>query len=160
MVLIHLAKSGLLESSCQYFGYVTIPEAVFKETVEVGKQKGFPDANVIEQQIMSENIKVQKIKQKELITKANEFNIFDGEAEAVALYWQEKAELLATDDENVRNKKEILKISVVGTPAIIMEMFKAKKISGTEVHQAISILKKNAWFSTTTFDKMRQGVNE
>ncbi len=160
MILIHLAKAGLLEDSCDYFSHVAIPEAVFLETVKVGKEKGFPDAVVIEQQISSGNLKIIKIKQQELIKKANQFNIFDGEAEAVALYWQEKATLLATDDENVRNKKEMLKISVVGTPAIIMEMFRSKRIDASDVHQAILVLKKNAWFNSTTFDKMRQEIDE
>lgn len=51
-----------------------------------------------------------------MIAKANAFNIQRGEAEAVALYWQEEADLLATDDDNVRRKKDALRIKTIGTP--------------------------------------------
>ena len=108
MVLIHLAKISLLEISRGYFGKVLIPELVLQETVNAGKQKNFEDAFLIEEIIRKGIITVGKIAKKAFVKKANQFNIFGGEAEALALYWEEKADFLATDDDNVRRKKEVL----------------------------------------------------
>ncbi|HZX20309.1 MAG TPA: DUF3368 domain-containing protein, partial [archaeon] len=105
MVLIHLAKITLLEKSCDHFGTVMIPEAVFLESVKTGKTRGFEDAILIESIIKKGKITVKKIGKKEQLKKINQYNIFGGEAEAIALYWQENADLLACDDDNVRKKK-------------------------------------------------------
>jgi len=86
MILIHLAKLTLLESSCRYFKEVVIPRKVFDEILE-GKERGFADAKIIEDIINMKKIQVLEIKNKNLIERANQFNIQRGEAEALALYW-------------------------------------------------------------------------
>ena len=104
MVLIHLAKLSVLEKSCDYFKRVLIPELVYKEFLK-GKEKSLPDVPITLKLIESKKIIIEKVKDINLIKKANEFNIQRGEAEVIALYWQEKADFLATDDDNVRKKK-------------------------------------------------------
>ena len=160
MVLIHLAKITLLEKSCDYFGRIIIPELVFSETVKTGKEKGFEDAFLIGEIVNNGNIKVKKIKKKELLIKANNFNVFGGEAEAVALYWQEKADLIATDDDNVRSKKELLEINLIGTPAIILSLYNNKKIEKDKATQAINKLRKIGWFSNEVLDRILTEVEK
>ena len=104
MVLIHLAKITLLEKSCEYFREVIMPLMVYDEIIK-GKDKGYGDVIIIENLIKMNKIKINKIKDETLMQKAREFNIYRGEAEALALYWQENADILATDDDNVRKKK-------------------------------------------------------
>jgi len=99
-------------------------------------------------------VRIKKIKDNKLIRRANEFNIYRGEAEAIALYWQEKASLLATDDDNVRKKKEALGISMIGTPSIMIKLFRNKKIDKKSYLASIRKLKEIGWFSSTVFDKM------
>ena len=112
MVVIHLAKLLLLENSCDYFKCVIIPERVYNEILK-GKKKGFPDVPIVLNLIKEKKIGVKKVKNKELVAKAYQFNIQRGEAEVLALYWQENADLIATDDDNVRKKRIILNIEVI-----------------------------------------------
>ena len=157
MVLIHLAKITLLETACAYFGQVEIPEKVFNETVAAGKEKGHYDAALIESAIKSGAIKMRKVKKPELIRKAYDFSIYGGEAEALALYWQENADLLATDDDNVRRKKEILDLKLIGTPAIILLLFNGKKIDSKKAKQSTAKLRKIGWFNSEVIDRI---INE
>lgn len=153
MVLIHLAKVSLLEKSCDYFKKIIIAESICKEILK-GKEKGMPDVPVITKLIKDKKILIKKVKNKNLIKKANQFNVQRGEAEAVALYWQEKAALIATDDDNVRKKRTLLDIGVIGTPAIILRLFKENVIDKNKMKQCASELKKIGWFSSTILDKM------
>lgn len=153
MVLIHLAKISLLECCCSHFA-VVVPELVFSETVEVGKKKGFVDAIVIENLVNVGKISVKKVEKIEFVKKANDFNIFSGEAQAVALYWQENASLLATDDNNVRNKKDALELNIIGTPVIILTLFNSKKISREKAEDSIKLLRKIGWFNNSVLDKI------
>lgn len=156
MVLIHLAKADLLEKSCDYFGAVAIPQKVKDEVV-----KGeYPDAIVIKTFIEQGKIKVKKVIDKQLIAKANEYNIQRGEAEAVALYWELKADYLATDDENVRKKRDLLKLSLLGTPAIILRLYQNKKIKKERAQEAIRILRKIGWFHQVMWDKIQMEVEQ
>jgi predicted nucleic acid-binding protein len=160
MVLIHLAKITLLEKSCEHFKDVIIPRLVFEETVTRGKEKGHEDASLIQKIVEKGKIKVRKVKRKEWIAKANEFNIQWGEAEAVALYWQENADLLCCDDDNVRSKKELLNLKLIGTPAIILSLYKSKKIDSRKTREALVKLQKIGWFSNTVIDTVLMEVTK
>lgn len=152
MVLIHLAKITLLEKSCDYFKEVVIPELVYKETVEIEKE--YPEAIIIKELIEKRKIKVRKIDKKMLINKANQYNIQRGDAEAVALYWQEKANFLATDDDNVRKKRTILNLNIIGTPIIIFKLYKGNIIDKEKFKEGISQLRIIGWFSNVVLDKV------
>lgn len=157
MVLIHLAKLSVLEKSCSYFKKVIIPELVYREILK-GKEKGFSDVPIILDLIKNRKITIKKIKDKSLIKKVNQFNAQRGEAEVIALYWQEKADLIATDDDNIRKKKALLNIEVIGTPAIILKLYKDKIINKDKIEQCVSELKKIGWFSGTVLDKILMEV--
>jgi len=159
MILIHLAKLTLLESSCRYFKEVVIPRKVFDEILE-GKERGFADAKIIEDIINMKKIQVLEIKNKNLIERANQFNIQRGEAEALALYWQEEADYLATDDDNVRKKSFLLNIKIIGTPAIILKLYKERIISKDKTIDSLDRLRKIGWFSNIIIDKILMEVNK
>ncbi len=40
------------------------------------------------------------------------------------LYWQESADFLATDDDNVREKRILLELDLIGAPVIIWKLLK------------------------------------
>jgi len=153
MVLIHLAKISLLEKSCDYFKRIIIPKLVYKEIIK-GEEKGFPDVQIIAGLIKNKKITIKKVEDKKRIKRANQFNIQGGEAEVVALYWQEKANMIATDDDNVRKKKVLLNLKIIGTPSIILGLYKKKMINREKLTQSISELKKIGWFSNAILDNM------
>ncbi len=152
MILIHLGKLSLLEKSCDYFGKIIIPELVYNE-VSKGKDK-FPDANIIVSLVQKKKITVEKIKDRNLIKKANEFNIQRGEAESLALYWEKKADFLATDDDNVRKKRILLELKLIGTPAIIIKLYKGEIIDIKKFKETIFELRKIGWFNSAVLDTM------
>ncbi|HLD42757.1 MAG TPA: hypothetical protein VJB08_02085 [Candidatus Nanoarchaeia archaeon] len=155
MVLIHLAKLSVLEKSCDYFKNVLIPESVYEEVLK-GSNKQYADVPIITGIIRNKKMKIMGIKGNILVKKANQFNLRGGEADAVALYWQQKADILATDDDNVRKKRELLGIAVTGTPGILLTLYKEKRIDRTKMRNSIAELKNIGWFSTIVLDKMLQ----
>lgn len=160
MVLIHMAKLSLLKTSCDFFGDVIIPSKVREETVVKGKEKGFPDAVLIEEIIEDGSIQVIEVGEERLIERANEFNIQGGEAEAVALYWEKDADFLATDDDNVRSKKALLELNIIGTLSILLKLFKKEKIGATKLERSLDTLREIGWFSSAVLDRaaMEAGI--
>ncbi len=157
MVVIHLAKITLLESSCEYFKRVVIPKKVYEEIMK-GKEKNYAEIAIIEASIENKRIIVKSVEKEEFIDKAMAFNIQGGEAEAVALYWQENADYLATDDDNVRKKKEILKLNLLGTPSILLLLYRQKVIKKEKCLEAIQKLKRIGWFNNMIIDKMTMEI--
>jgi len=153
MVLIHLAKITLLEKSCKYFQRTIIPKRVFDEVTKC-KEKNFVDIKIIIDLVERNKIEVIEIKNKKNLEKINEFNIQGGEAEAVALYWQENADYLATDDDNIRKKNLLLNINLIGTPVIILKLYKEKMIDKNKFVESINKLKKIGWFNNAILDKI------
>ncbi|MBI2146556.1 hypothetical protein HYU22_04410 [Candidatus Woesearchaeota archaeon] len=156
MVIIHLAKTTLLELSCTYFGKVLIPPLVQDEVV----QNEHSETPLIRKMIQRRKIIVEAVKDKSLIHRANQFNIQRGEAEVVALYWEKNADLIATDDDNVRKKKDALQLKVIGTPAIILELYKKKYIDNKKLQEVIKVMRGISWFSNTIWDKIGMEANK
>jgi len=154
MVLIHLSKLTLLETSCELFRRILIPELVYRETVEMGKNGGYEDATLIEESIKNNLIEVQDVKNSKLIDRAKKFNIQGGEAEAVALYWQESAGFLATDDDNVREKRTLLELDLISTPVIIWKLLKEGRIERKKFVESLDVLREIGWFSNAVIDKV------
>lgn len=154
MVLIHLSKLTLLKKSCKLFGSVMVPERVYEETVERGKKESYEDAILIGEIAEASLIEIKEVEKSELIDRAKKFNIQAGEAEAVSLYWQEDADFLATDDDNVRKKKTILKLNPIGTPVIIWKLLKSGEIKKKKFQESLDILREIGWFSNAVLDRV------
>lgn len=157
MVLIHLAKITVLENSCTYFKRVVIAPEVYGEIL-AGKNKGYIDAEIIKKLVDTKKIQIKEVKNKNLMHRANEFNISGGEAESLALYWQENADFIATDDDNVRKKKMLLDLKIIGTPIILFKLFKEKIIKKEKYIQSLNSLRKIGWFSNNVIDKLLMEV--
>ncbi len=153
LFFIHLSKLTLLEKSCELFGTVFMPERVHEETVKKGKEEGYEDAVLIGEIVEKDLIEIRKVHDEELIERANRFNIQAGEAEAVALYWQEEADILATDDDNVRGKRVILELNLIGTPAIILKLLESGIVSGRKFRESLDSLREIGWFSNIVIDR-------
>ncbi len=159
MVLIHLAKMQVLTYSCQYFGDVIIPTKVYEETVINGKKKGHPDALIIQQTINSNLIKIKEINNKDNVDNLRLFGLHLGEAEAVALYFQEKAQFLATDDDTCRKNRIILGINIIGSPAIILMLLRKALITRNKAIDCISALETIGWFDTEVRHEMKRQID-
>lgn len=153
MVVIHLAKITLLEASCERFKPVVVPEKIHREILQ-GKKKGYEDVTIIEGLITAGTLSVKHVREKKLLKKAAEFNVQGGEGEALALYWQEKADALASDDDNLRKKGVLLNLNLIGTPAIILKLYHEKRIDRNKLQGSLQALRKIGWFSNAVIDKI------
>lgn len=153
MVVIHLAKLTLLAKSCDHFRPVLIPEEVHEEILE-GKKKGYEDVGTIEELIRTGKLSIKRVRDKKLLKKAEEFNVQKGEAEALALYWQEDADYLASDDDNLRKKALLLDLKLIGTPAIMLKLYKEKLITKDKLKDSLQGLRKIGWFNNTVIDRI------
>lgn len=156
MVLINLAKITLLAASCSHFKHVMISAGVYEETVIAGKKKSMPDAALIDNLVRESSIEVRKIRDMQLLAMANEFNIYGGEAESLALYKQEDADFLISDDYNLRKKKEALNANIIGSLAVILRLRKSKRIDAIKFKESVEKIRKIGWFSNAVLDKVLQ----
>lgn len=154
MVLIHLAKLTLLSTACAHFGAVAIPASVHEETVIAGREHGYPDAEVIAETVSDGRIDVVEVTESRLVERAENYNLQGGEAAAVALYWERNADLLASDDDNVRRKRTVLDLDLIGTPSILVELFDVAAIDSDKLRHALDELREIGWFSTAVLDKI------
>ena len=103
--LILLEKAGILgvlADKCK----ITVPNQVYKETVEEGLKRNLVDAVKINELIKSKKIIVNEV------NKAMNFpmSLGRGEKESIELFYQENADKIAVDDKKVFNICNILKI--------------------------------------------------
>jgi len=160
MILIHLAKMHILNDSCKYFGKIIIPTKIYEETVVIGKQKGHPDALIIEKAITSDLIKIKEVRNKKKVSDLKIFGLHLGEAEAVALYFQEQAHFLATDDDTCRRNRIILGINIIGSPAIVLALFRKGAIARRKVLDCVSTLETIGWFDSEVINEMRRQIDK
>lgn len=160
MILIHLAKMQILTDSCRHFGKVMIPTKVYEETVVNGKEKGHPDALIIERTITSDLIKIKEIKNKKKVDELKIFGLHLGEAEAVVLYFQEQAQFLATDDDTCRRNRIILEINIIGSPAIVLTLLRKGVITKQKAMDCVYALETIGWFGIEIINEMRNKIEK
>jgi predicted nucleic acid-binding protein len=137
--LILLAKADLLDLFVEDFGgRLAIPPNVRSEVLMGGKAETAQISNIIS----AEKIKVLKVKDQKLVEKfMDDFNLGRGEAEALALAFQEGAELVATDDKNAIRAAKMLKIDFVTAIAFAVRAFEKQLIEADEAKLKIEKLK-------------------
>ncbi len=130
--LILLQKITLLDKLLKNFGFI-IPNEVYNEAVIKGKKAKSEDSYSIENKINKNLIKVKKIKNKEQLNQIiNEFGLGEGEAEAIILFLQENADVLATDDHKAINVCKIHEIPFMTALTFVIECFDTKLITKIE----------------------------
>lgn len=128
--VILLAKIDLLEMFVSnYQGKILIPDRVRAEICVKGRE----ETPLLVKLVKEKKINVKKIKKRQQINKVMEdFNIDRGEAEALMLAIQGKAEAVATDDRNAMRACKMLKINFVTAIAFLIRAFEKKLISKDE----------------------------
>lgn len=153
---ILLAKASVLESLTETHK-IFVTKAVYDEVI-AGKEKMFPDALLVER--LKDEKKISLIEPESSITSKlkADFNMGDGEASTVAIAINDKAAIVATDNLQGRKAAKINGISLVGSPEIIVSLFKKKKITGAKAKEGLKILKEEGWFDPNLIDKALEDV--
>jgi predicted nucleic acid-binding protein len=144
--LILLAKTGLLDDFLKdYQGKVLIPREV--EAESCSRKKSF-DALLLQKRIQENGITVAKLLNRALSEQLmQDFNIFRGEAESLALAIEKKANLVATDDKNAVKACRVLKMPFTSAIAILIRMAERKVIAMDRVKAALAALMKYGRYS-------------
>ncbi len=145
--LVLISKLELLDLLIELFENILIPQSVFIEAVDQGKKLKKMDAFLIEKRINDQKILVEEIK--DLTEKANlirNFNLHEGESEALILYLEKKAELLGTDDYKTLKVCKILNIKYFTTPLFIFLCFSKNKLSKNIAIAKYEELQEFGWY--------------
>jgi len=131
--LISLAIIDMLELLEYYFDKVYVPFAVYKEVSVFEKPFSEKLKHYLEQKVLTvENI--------HMVSVINE-RIDLGEAEAITLAFEKKADLIILDDSKARKTAKRNGLTVIGTLGLLLEAKKEGKIENLK--QYIQILSDN-----------------
>jgi predicted nucleic acid-binding protein len=160
MVLIHLAMTGILKEACIMFGQVVIPNLVHKEVVEKGIENNHADAFVIQKLEKEGYIRIVAVTDSKLMDELRSYGLQGGELEAVTLYIQENADMIASNDDKVRRLRLILNLKLVSSPDIIFMLTENKVITKDRAKECLRELRKIGWFSKDVIDSIIMEVDK
>lgn len=149
--LILLAKAGLLDKLLNRVKAITISTKVEQESTE-GKDTF--DAMIIKKRIGEGRILVKRIKNSDFYNRLrNDFNLGEGEAEAIALAKEE--DVLLTDDRKAINTCRIFNIEFATALNILVELFHQKELSKDESKAILRKLAEYGRYSDELIEKTK-----
>jgi len=160
-ILILISKLEMLDLLIDVFEEILIPKAVFIESVEQGKKLKKMDAFLIEKKINEGKIIIENIKnltEKEKFM--NDFNLHEGEAEALILYSERNAELFGTDDYRTLKVCKILDIKYFTTPLFIIRCYVIEKLSKKMAMLKFEKLEEFGWYNEENMIEFKNQINK
>ena len=135
--LILLEKIALLDKLAGNFEFI-IPQEIYGEAVVKGKKIKSEDSYSIENKINSGVIKIREVKDRKKVNQIiDEFNLEKGETEAIVLFLQENADILAIDDHKAINVCKIYKIPFITALTFVITALDAKIIMNNEAKEMV-----------------------
>lgn len=101
---------------------------------------------------------MKDVRNKKKVEDLTIFGLHHGEAEAVVLYFQEQAQFLATDDDTCRRNRIILGINIIGSPAIILTLFRNSVITRRKSLDCVCALETIGWFDSEVMIEMKRQI--
>jgi uncharacterized protein len=152
--LILIAKAELLDLFLDGVSVtVAIPGEVRRECC--GSKKAL-DAITIQKALNESRIKTITVKNRRLVAKLQaDFSLGKGEAEAVALAVNEKAQLLGIDDKNGINACRLLGLAFTTAVGILLRSREKGLIEGREALEKLARLAKYGWYKDSIIEDAR-----
>ncbi len=133
---------------------VVIPAEVEKECCAV--KKSF-DALMIQKAVQESKIKVMEVKNKKLVAKLRgDFGLGRGEAEAIALALEERAQILGIDDKNGINACKLLSIPFTTAIGILIRLREKRVLTAGEALTKLTALGRHGRYKQSILDDARQ----
>jgi len=147
--LIHLAKTGLLHLIKLYD--ILIPQEVKREVVDVGKEKGYSDAFLVEKAIDDGWIRVIEIKVDEKFAEiARLAGLHEAEIGVVYYAYQNKITALL-DEDPARVFARSLGVKVRGSLGLLIEGLKEGLITYREALEGLDRLVDTMYLSSSVY---------
>jgi predicted nucleic acid-binding protein len=138
--LILLQKVALLDKLVKKARFI-IPQEVYSEAIIKGKNVKSKDSYLIEDKITDNIIKVKNVKNMKKVSQImSEFGLARGESEAIALFLEENADILAIDDHKAINICKIYKIPFMTALTFVINAHSTKLIMKNEAKEMIKNL--------------------
>jgi len=153
--LILIAKVGLLDL---FLTNVSVPVAIPGEVEKecCGSKKAL-DAVIIQKALDESRIKTVGVKSRRLVTKLRaDFSLGRGEAEAIALALNEKAEVLAIDDKNGINACKLLGVAFTTAVGILIRGREKGLLEESEALEKLSSLAKHGRYKHSIIEDARR----
>ena len=153
--LILIAKVGLLDL---FLTNVSVPVAIPGEVEKecCGSKKAL-DAVIIQKALDESRIKTVGVKSRRLVTKLRaDFSLGRGEAEAIALALNEKAEVLAIDDKNGINACKLLGVAFTTAVGILIRGREKGLLEESEALEKLSSLAKHRRYKDSIIEDARR----
>jgi len=148
--IILLAKSTILERASEIYK-INITEDVLKEVIK-GKDKMFIDALITERLIKENKLNIISYNKNIAKKLLGDFNMGIGEASTIAAALKQKC-IIATDNKQGRKVATINNLNIVGSPDIIVSLWKKKKVSKEKAFESLEILKREGWYNNYIIEK-------
>lgn len=159
--LIYITKIGLSKIFENLKSEKITSPQVKKEVVDKGKDKGVPDAIVLEKLFQKDMFKViepEDQKFLEILLETKGLHVTDAEVLAIA---KEYDGLAIIDDEVARKVAKIYGISYSGTPYILMQSVIEKIITKNRAKQAIQEMINAGWrCSIEIYNKIMENIEK
>lgn len=156
--LIKMAKAGILEVFAQYAELLIGPQ-VYREAVEEGKARGYPDALDLER-ILKVHAQVPRKLRRTLARTAQLFadvSLGAGEREALQIYFTEQADAVLSDDQAFLSALEAQGIPFLTPAAVLVFLAERKLITLTEAYEALERLR--PLIRSDQYEMARQDLN-
>jgi len=147
--LIYLAKTSFLQLVGQLHDEKLMPPTVHMEVVTKGKQKGAPDAAIIERLTAAGIIRVKEVEDARLFDALRRNpRLHKADAEVIVLA-KEIGGIAILDEEVARSVADVYEVKNRGTVYIIFRFFKTKLISTEQARGAIDQMISAGWRCST-----------
>lgn len=151
--LIGLAGIEQLHILKKLWSEIVIPEAVYREVVIDGKGK--PGASTIEE-ACKEWIKVVPVKNRAEV-EVLQTVLDEGEAEAITLGQEIKAELLMLDNKEPRNFARTVTLKVIGTIGVIRLAW-TKGLIKEPIHEINKLCFNGFWIDEKLIEQIKEDI--
>ena len=148
---ILLSKATLIENFSKQHRIIITNQA-YDEIIK-GKEKKFDDALLIEKLFNEGVIKKSEVKNKELLKKIKyDFGFGDGESSTIVYSIENKIDIL-TDNKQARKASKIYGLKLLGSPEVVISLFKTNTIAKEKALSALESLRKAGWFEEYIIEK-------
>ena len=147
--LMALAKLGMLDLLPRLYAQVNLPTAVFVEVVVRGRERGYPDAFLVQMAIQHGKLKVLEVNDGDLPSDIRDLPLDAGEKQVLYLAQGTEADLALFDDERVREEAKARGLMVKGTLGVIVEGYRSGLLGSNEVESMITAImdREDIWIS-------------
>ena len=151
--LIHLSKAGRLSLLRDFFQEILVPREVLTESVE--NSGGAKDAKEIKEADWIHPLSIEDMDLK----KALKLTLDDGEAAAIVLALEQKADIVLMDDYDGRTVAKEYDLMVTGTIGILLKAKLEGKIPSLR-HDLDGLRESGFWLGEELYLKILEQANE